>query len=315
MNYDLAIFYEHPNWHQLIFDELDKLKVNYFKLDLTKGAINYKQIPQAHIYYNMVSPSAYTRNNQKAIPYSQALCRILDLQGKKVLNGFLSNQLEFSKSNQIALLASIGVNYPDTFIFNNIDELIKNKSLHFPMILKPEQGGSGARMYLVNSIEEIVNLFQLYPELWFPDNLFLLQEKIEYDSNFGIIRVEFIEGKMLYAMRIISKGEFNLCPSVVCNPEDGSTGNCELPPKGTKPEFYAYAEITANELNEVTKVFNASKHNTGSIEYLLDKDKNQIFYDINANSNLRPSIGNAFGINPFEEIAKYLKNNIENQKN
>lgn len=60
------------------------------------------------------------------------------------------------------------------------------------MILKPEQGGSGARMFLVNTLEELENLLQVQPEVWLPDNLLLLQEKLEYNPEFGIVRVEFV---------------------------------------------------------------------------------------------------------------------------
>jgi len=31
-----------------------------------------------------------------------------------------------------------------------------------------------------------------------------------------------------------------------------------------------------------------------------------VFYDINANSNLRPSIGAAFGFDPFERVVDFL---------
>jgi len=31
-----------------------------------------------------------------------------------------------------------------------------------------------------------------------------------------------------------------------------------------------------------------------------------VFYDINANSNLRPSIAEAFGFDPFERVVEFL---------
>ena len=313
MHYDLAILFEHSDWHQPLFDELDLLNINYCKIDLSEGAMSYSNVPDADVYYNMVSPSAYKRDKQRAIPFSIALCRTLEFKGKKVLNGSISNQLEFSKSSQIGLLASINAFYPQTIFFNSINAVKNHKNLRFPMILKPEQGGSGSRMFLVNSIDELVNLLKLQPDLWFPDNLLLLQEKIEYDHNFGIVRIEFIEGKMLYAMRVVTNGTFNLCPSVVCNPDDNSVSACEIQPQNEKPVFHAYNEIPETELNQAARVFMASGNNTGSVEYMIDTKGRQVFYDINANSNLRRSIGEQFGINPFKEVAKYLQ--MESDKN
>ena len=44
----------------------------------------------------------------------------------------------------------------------------------------------------------------------------------------------------------------------------------------------------------------AGKLDVGGIEYLETADGRLVFYDINANSNLRPSVAQAFGFDPFE---------------
>ena len=44
----------------------------------------------------------------------------------------------------------------------------------------------------------------------------------------------------------------------------------------------------------------------GGIEYLEAEDGRLVFYDINANSNLRAPIGQAFGFDPFERVVDYL---------
>ena len=44
----------------------------------------------------------------------------------------------------------------------------------------------------------------------------------------------------------------------------------------------------------------------GGIEYLEPADGRLIFYDVNANSNLRSTIGQAFGFDPFERVVDYL---------
>ena len=48
----------------------------------------------------------------------------------------------------------------------------------------------------------------------------------------------------------------------------------------------------------------------GGIEYLEAKDGRLIFYDVNANSNLRAPIGNAFGFDPFERVVDFLQRQI-----
>lgn len=311
--YELAIIYEHPEWHKPLFDALYKEGIGYTTIDLKKGAVCFDTIPEAKLYYNLVSPSAYKRGNQCAISYARALCKILDYKHKRVFNGTKSNELEFSKSAQISLLASIGAKHPKTIVFNNFDALKTRNDLRFPMILKPEQGGSGARMFLLNNMVELENLLNLQPEIWEPDNLLLLQEKLDYNHEFGIVRLEFVGKKFLYAMRVVTQGKFNLCPSVVCNPEDGNVSHCDVPDDiDSKPEFIPYMDITAMEKEEAYRVFMETGHDIGSVEYIITNDGSQIFYDINANSNLRASIGETWDINVFEEVVKYLKKEIYN---
>jgi hypothetical protein len=45
----------------------------------------------------------------------------------------------------------------------------------------------------------------------------------------------------------------------------------------------------------------------GGIEYLETVDGRRVFYDINANSNLRPSVAAAFGFDPFERVVDFLQ--------
>ena len=47
------------------------------------------------------------------------------------------------------------------------------------------------------------------------------------------------------------------------------------------------------------------------IEYLETPNGRRVFYDINANSNLRGPIGEAFGFDPFERVADYLEQELE----
>ena len=44
----------------------------------------------------------------------------------------------------------------------------------------------------------------------------------------------------------------------------------------------------------------------GGIEYLEAADGRLIFYDVNANSNMRAPIAREFGFDPFERVVDYL---------
>jgi hypothetical protein len=112
-------------------------------------------------------------------------------------------------------------------------------------------------------------------------------------------------------MRVVSHGAFNLCPSEMCNPEGGGT-LCELPASApstgaVKPvEFHPYATVPAAAVEAGKKLMAAGGLDVGGIEYLEARDGRLVFYDINANSNLRAPIGQAFGFDPFERVVDFL---------
>ncbi len=47
------------------------------------------------------------------------------------------------------------------------------------------------------------------------------------------------------------------------------------------------------------------------VEYLETDDGRRVFYDVNANSNLRRPIGEAFGFDPFERVIDFLEERRE----
>jgi glutathione synthase/RimK-type ligase-like ATP-grasp enzyme len=308
MALDLVVLYEHPEWQKPLFAALNDRGVSYAAIDLKSACFDPDDLPQARLYFNQASPSAYVRGNTKAVPLAMSLMRSLELRGARVLNGTPAFSLELRKSEQAALLQGLGIDHPKSLAFNDPQAAIAKWKGGWPALLKPEQGGSGARMFLLNDPDELLRLLRDQPSLWLPDNLLLLQEYFLVDSSRGIVRMEFLGGQLLYAMRVVSHGAFNLCPSEACNPEGGGDSHCVIPTAApVKPvEFFPYPEVPKAAVQAGTQIVQAGKLDVAGIEYLEAADGRLIFYDINANSNLRKPIGEAFGFDPFERVVDYL---------
>jgi hypothetical protein len=307
---DLIVLHEHPEWQKPLFAALRRRGVAFEPFDVTRAAFSNTDTPRARLYFNQASPSAYLRGNTRAVPLALAYMRTLEALGARVLNGAEVFALELSKSVQATLLRTLDIATPHSITFNDPAALRAHAaSLRWPAVLKPDQGGSGARIQVVDSIGEVEEIFRRDPANWLPDNLFLLQEYLPHDPEQGIVRLEFLGGELLYAMRVKTHGRFNLCPSPVCNPDDG-VGVCEIPalqPVDAPPvEFYPYPEVPDAAVATARRIVQAAKLDVGGIEYLETTDGRRVFYDINANSNLRPVIGEAFGFDPFERVVDYL---------
>ena len=287
---------------------MDRRGISYAAFDLKQAAFSNDDTPPAKLYFNQASPSAYVRGNTRAVPLALAYMRALERRGARVLNGADVFALELSKSTQATLLRTLGIDTPVSITFNDPAALRRYANgIRWPAILKPDQGGSGARIHVVESLEHVERILAADPGLWFPENLFLLQELLPHDPAHGIIRLEFLGGELLYAMRVKTHGRFNLCPSPVCNPDDGE-GVCEVPAESAPPvEFYPYPEVPLKAVATTRRIVEAARLDVGGIEYLETPDGRRVFYDINANSNLRPSIAAAFGFDPFERVVTFLE--------
>lgn len=309
MQPDLVVLYEHPEWQKPLFAALERRGVRYRAFDLKRAAFDPDRAPAAPLYFNQASPSAYVRGNTRAVPLALSLMRSLEEGGARVLNGSRAFALELSKTAQAALMQRLGIAHPRTLAFNDPEVALAQWSGGWPALLKPEQGGSGARMFLLQAPEELPRLLRDRPELWLPDHLLMLQEYFAGDAERGIVRMEYLGGELLYAMRVVSYGAFNLCPSEACNPQSGGPAHCAVPENRTaRPvEFFPYPEAPAAAVETGRRLAREGGLDIGGIEYLEARDGRLIFYDINANSNLRKPIGEAFGFDPFERVVDFLQ--------
>jgi len=306
---DLVVLHEHPEWHKPLFAALERRGIAFEALDVTRAAFANTDVPRARLYFNQASPSAYLRGNTRAVPLALAFMRTLERLGSRVLNGSSVFALELSKSTQATLLRSLGIDTPFSITFNDARALRPYEhAMRWPALIKPDQGGSGARIEVVESLAALEQLFDANPGIWQPDNLFLLQELLPHDPELGIVRLEFVGGELLYAMRVVTHGRFNLCPSPVCNPEDGD-GICEVPAADLSvepPEFHPFPAVPKDAVTTAARIVREVGLDVGGIEYLETPGGRRVFYDINANSNLRPSVAAAFGFDPFERVVDYL---------
>src|SRR6188508_1402141 len=179
---DLVVLHEHPEWQKPLFAALERRGVAYAACNLTRAAFSNVDAPRARLYFNQASPSAYVRGNARAVPLALAYMRTLERRGARVLNGADVFALELSKSAQATLLHSLGIDTPRSITFNDVSALRRcESSITWPALLKPDQGGSGARIQVVNSMADIEAVFTADPGVWLPDNLFLLQEYLPHD--------------------------------------------------------------------------------------------------------------------------------------
>ena len=78
----------------------------------------------------------------------------------------------------------------------------------------------------------------------------------------------------------------------------------------TPVEFFPYPDVPPEAVETARRIVHAARLDVGGIEYLDTDDGRRVFYDINANSNLRAPIAQAFGFDPFERVVDFLVSQI-----
>ena len=312
----IAIYYEHPDWFRPLFQELDRRRVPYVRLDAASHRFDAGDgRPPYSLVFNRMSPSAYLRGHGNAIFYTLHYLAYLKRHGVRVINGYDAYVTETSKALQLSLLHHVGLPYPRARVINHAAQAVDAaQGLRFPVVVKPNIGGSGAgvrRFAAPVELEQAALAGALDLGI---DHTALVQEYITADAQ-RIVRVEVLGGRYLYAIRIYTPGDsFNLCPADVCQTVAGAElvrAACpvDAPKNNLRVEGY---EPAPEIVDQVECIMQAAHIDVGGVEYLIDaRDGRRYYYDINALSNFVADAPRVVGFDPFTRLVDYLEREAE----
>jgi hypothetical protein len=303
----LAIFYEHPDWFTPLFAELDRRGIAYDRLLAHNGHFDpADRHPGYALVVNRMSPSAYLRGHTQAMFYTLHYLAFLKEIGANVLNGYDAYVYEFSKARQLSLLHRLGLSYPRARVINDPSQApTAAEGLTFPVILKPNIGGSGAKIVAFQTLEELRQAASDGALDLGIDHTALVQEYLPAASE-SIVRVEILGGEYLYAIRLhLAAGEFNLCPADYCRLPSYETGSRDGV-SGRQVPVEAYTP-PPHIIDAVKRMMAAAHIEVGGVEYLVNaRDGQEYFFDINALSNFVADALNVVGFDPIPRLVDYL---------
>ncbi len=295
----VGIVFENDAWLTPLFDALRSAGIPYQPIDVREHSFDLLDARKHTLYLNRVSPSSYLRGNDGAISHAHALLAALEATGAKVINGSRSFHLETSKVAQQILMSRLGVDVPHTEVVSSraaVRKIIDN--LVFPLILKPDTGGSGA---LIRRIENKQHLLSLLDddEVFVPGHLMLLQEVL-VPKDGAISRVEFVDGECLFAMQVTPTNTFNLCPAEGC-PRNPIA-------EGVAPDaiFETYRNVPEDAVAQAREILRVAELDIGGVEWIETECGRRCFIDINATSVYRKDIQKDNDVNGFLKVCGYL---------
>ena len=310
------IIHENEEWLIPLRKALKKFDVQYEEWLLDDMTINIDQSPPNGIFFSRMSASNYTRNHLHSNQSSNIILTWLENHNRRVINGTNVLKIEFSKVLQQLLLKQSGFKTPKTIVavgINKIKEAASNLNV-YPMIIKPNQGGKGFGVKLINTINELDEMLEDNLINSSKDDTWLLQEKISTNEEF-ITRMEFIGGNFIYSLKVFSKNSFELCPADACEvdldqfcPVDETNDI-----NNSQPSFFIDDEPDKNLAKQLTIFLKKHQIEVAGVEFIRNKDGVPIFYDINTNTNynLNAEKQSKVNKNGMEEIALFLKSELD----
>ena len=310
----IAIYYEHPHWFNPLFAELERRGTPFARIKATQHHFDPAHLNGEGGYslcFNRMSPSAYRRGHGQAIFYTHYYLAHLEQRGKRIVNGPKAFRYETSKALQLSLLESLGLPYPKARVINTpADAPAAAEGLRYPLVVKPNIGGSGAGVARFDNPRQLAEAAAAGNLDLGLDTTALVQEYIPA-RNGHIVRVEVVGTRFLYGIKVHLSGDtFDLCPADICKTTSGqelqrSACPVDAPKTGLRVEGYTPPEEV---IHSVERIMQEANIEVGGVEYIVDdRDGRLYFYDINALSNFVADGPKVIGFNPFERLVDFLE--------
>jgi D-alanine-D-alanine ligase-like ATP-grasp enzyme len=302
----VGILYEHPEWFTPLFAELDRRGIPYTPIDASTLAWDpaVTDLPYS-VVINRMSPSSWLRGHGSTVQSTAHYLVYLESIGVPVINGSQAYAFEISKARQLRLLNELGITHPKARVINRPTEAVgAAEGLTYPVIVKPNVGGSGAGIVSFESPESLGAAAKAGELEFGPDDTALVQEHLTAEDD-AIVRIEFLDGEFLYAIRLrLTPGTFNLCPADYCDILGAADTNDEYAPiEAFKPS----PEI----IKDAKRLLDATGADLGGVEYLIDAASGEAsFYDINALSNFVADAQTIIGFDPFIDLVDFIADRI-----
>ncbi len=299
---DLAVLYQHPLWFEPLFAALEKRGIAFEKTIIGDHHFDpARSQPPAPVVLSRVAMSDFLREPQHPIFYAAALLDHWRRCGATVLNGADVIAVDSSKARQLSLISGLGLAIPETRVVHRARDLLQaSEGMAFPLLVKPNIGGSGSGIVRYSSRAELEQSIEERSVPTSIDAVLLLQDYIPPRGG-TILRIETLRGRFLYALEVESSGEsFDLCPADACVAQPGRAA-IAMRSVMPAPEIVEAAEAIAQ----------ASKLDVGGVELVID-DRNGTprFYDINALSNFVANPLDVLGWDPHDRLVDALQEAI-----
>jgi len=308
---NIAFLYEHPTWSD---DLIETFRSNGIDLKLINVAdLSFRpdrEHPGFNFAVNRINMMPSSGRNSSVVFHTLHYLNWLETKGVTLVNGSHAHFAGASKALQNGLFSKLGLHCPQAVaIYQAKDALTASKTIGFPLIIKPNIGGSGSGITRYDTYDELETAVKSGKFDLGIDGTGLVQEYIYSDGY--VYRIEILGNRLFYSIKQKMLADtFNYCAADGCSasqlpPEgDSSFDHCVLNQKSRIQPFKADKTIVA----QVMSIITSARADLGGVEYLLDTQTGKpCFYDFNPYSNFVSNGQDLLGFSPEQRFVDYIK--------
>jgi hypothetical protein len=278
------VIHENEAWIEPLRAAFEARRLPFEEWFLDQGTLNLAEAPPEGVFYNRMSASSHTRDHRFAPEYTGCVLAWLQSHGRRLVNSGRALQLEVSKVAQYTALEAHGIRTPRTVAAVGRQEIIE-AALGFdgPFISKHNRAGKGLGVHLFFNHEDFAEYVagrDFEPSV---DGVTLVQEYIQAPEPF-ITRVEFVGGRLVYAVRVDTSEGFELCPADAC----GTGKNSRLADGKPANLFTVLPDFHHPLVERYASFLAANDIEVAGVEFIVDAKGEAYTYDINTNTNYNP---------------------------
>ena len=315
----IAFIYEHPQWSESLLEAFRERGIDLSLINVADLAFDTSVAPEFDVAINRINIMPSPERDPRIAFQTLHYLNWLEIMGVYIINGAMSHGIGASKVMQNGVFAQLGLRHPRGIaIYRAEDALAAAEEIGFPVIIKPNVGGSGAGIGLYHNLQELEQAVRLKSLDLGVDRTGLVQEYIESDGY--VYRVEMLGGAMFYSIRQkIQQGSFNYCAA------DGCSLDANVQTEGSQDSIddFDFCAIDGAEKIEVfappkevvkavSSVIELSGADLGGVEYFVEKKSGAFcYYDFNPYSNFVSNGEQLLGFSPENTYIDFVMKRLD----
>jgi len=310
----IAFLYEHPAWSNELLSAFARRGVDLTPVNVADLDFNTDASECAYsVAINRINIMPSSERDPRMVFQTLHYLNWLEIAGVRVINGARSHYIGSSKAMQNGVFSVLGLDHPNAIaIYRPEDALAAADSIGYPVIVKPNIGGSGSGIVRYNNKKDLQDAIRFRSLDLGIDRSGLVQQYIESDGY--VYRVEILGQKLFYSIRQpISEGSYNYCAADGCSTEspgdnsedsgDGEFDFCALDSPDRIQDFKPSESI----VSDVVNIIRDCSADIGGVEYFIDSNTGlPCYYDFNPYSNFVSNGEAVLGFSPEDRYIDFI---------